>query len=141
MTNDKEEELNTKVVSTIRICLADKVMYYVMNDESTANTWFKLESLYMSKFLTNKLSLKKKLYGLKMAEGADLTQHVNTFREGKHRSKGNKPREAISYRKVPTLVQKCSYFVPIYITAVPGAFQSYQDKSFDLRCHVWMLPA
>ena len=62
-------------------------------------------------------------------------------REGKHRSKGNKPREAISYRKVPTLVQKCSYFVPIYISAVPGAFQSYQDKSFDLRCHVWMLHA
>ena len=33
----------------------------------------------MSKSLTNKLNLKRKLYELKMAEGADLAQHVHTF--------------------------------------------------------------
>jgi hypothetical protein len=33
----------------------------------------------MSKSLTNKLSLKQGLYGLKMAEGSDLSQHINIF--------------------------------------------------------------
>ena len=33
----------------------------------------------MSKSLTNKLNLKRKLYELKMAEGAGLAQHVHTF--------------------------------------------------------------
>ena len=33
----------------------------------------------MSKSLTNKLYLKQKLYGLKMAKGSDLSQHINMF--------------------------------------------------------------
>ena len=33
----------------------------------------------MSKSLMNKLLLKKKLYGLKMAEGSTLDQHINMF--------------------------------------------------------------
>ena len=33
----------------------------------------------MSKLLTNKLYLKQWLYGLKMAEGSDLSQHINVF--------------------------------------------------------------
>ena len=35
----------------------------------------------MSKSLTNKLYLKQKLYGLKMAEGLDLSQHINVFNQ------------------------------------------------------------
>ena len=35
----------------------------------------------MSKLLTNKLLLKKKLYGLKMAEGSVLDQHINVLNE------------------------------------------------------------
>ena len=50
-----------------------------MDDVSTAAIWLKLESQYMSKSFTNKLNLKRKLYELKMAEGADLAQHVHTF--------------------------------------------------------------
>ena len=50
-----------------------------MDDVSTAAIWLKLESQYMSKSLSNKLNLKRKLYELKMAEGADLAQHVHTF--------------------------------------------------------------
>ena len=36
MTDDEWEELNMKVVSTIRLCLADELMYDVMDDVSTA---------------------------------------------------------------------------------------------------------
>ena len=41
----------------------------------------KLESRYMSKSLTNKLLLKKKLYGLKMAAGLALDQYINMFNQ------------------------------------------------------------
>ena len=68
-----------KAVNTIRLCLEDELMYDVMDDVSTVAIWLKLESWYMSKSLTNKLNLKRKLYELKMAEGADLAQHVHTF--------------------------------------------------------------
>uniref|UniRef100_A0A2N9EW59 Integrase catalytic domain-containing protein n=1 Tax=Fagus sylvatica TaxID=28930 RepID=A0A2N9EW59_FAGSY len=56
-------------------------MYDVMEENSTAGIWLNLEKRYMSKSLTNKLNLKQKLYGLKMTEGADLRQHINTFKQ------------------------------------------------------------
>ena len=56
-------------------------MYDVMEENSTAGIWLNLEKRYMSKSLTNKLHLKQKLYGLKMTEGADLRQHINTFKQ------------------------------------------------------------
>ena len=79
MTDEEWEELNMKAANTIRLCLADELMYDVMDDVSTAAIWMKLESWYMSKSLTNKLNLKRKLYELKMAEGEDLAQHVHAF--------------------------------------------------------------
>ena len=61
-----------RVVSTIKMCLVNEVMNHVIDEESPTVIWLKLESRYMSKSLTNKLLLKKKLYGLKMAEGSIL---------------------------------------------------------------------
>ncbi|KAG6675849.1 hypothetical protein I3842_15G125400 [Carya illinoinensis] len=37
------KELEAKAVATIRLCLADDVMYHVMDDESPAEVWLKLE--------------------------------------------------------------------------------------------------
>ena len=79
-TNDKEwKDSKTRPALTIRMCLADEVMYHVMDEESPTTIWLKLEIQYMSKSLTNKLLLKKKLYGLKMAEGSVLDEHINLF--------------------------------------------------------------
>ena len=58
MTDDKWEELDMKAVSTIGLCLANELMYDVMDDVSIATIWLKLESRYMSKSLINKLNLK-----------------------------------------------------------------------------------
>jgi hypothetical protein len=68
-------------VATIRLCVGDDVMSHVMDEESPAAIWLKLESRYMSKSLTNKLYLKQQLYRLKMAEGSDLSQHINVFNQ------------------------------------------------------------
>ena len=81
MTDDEWEELDMKAVSTIRLLLADEVMYNVIKENSTVGIWLNLEKRYMSKSLTNKLHLKQKLYGLKMTEGADSRQHINTFKQ------------------------------------------------------------
>uniref|UniRef100_A0A2N9J203 Integrase catalytic domain-containing protein n=1 Tax=Fagus sylvatica TaxID=28930 RepID=A0A2N9J203_FAGSY len=81
MTDKEWEELDMKAVSTIRLLLADEVMYDVMEENSTTGIWLNLEKRYMSKSLMNKLHLKQKLYGLKMTEGVDLRQHINTFKQ------------------------------------------------------------
>jgi hypothetical protein len=75
------KELKAKAVATIQLCLGDDVMYHVMDEESSVIVWLKLESQYMSKSLTNKLSLKQWLYELKMAESSDLSQHINVFNQ------------------------------------------------------------
>ena len=54
--NDMDwKNLETKTLATIRLCLANDVMYHVMDKESLTIIWLKLESRYMSKSLTNKL--------------------------------------------------------------------------------------
>jgi hypothetical protein len=52
------KELEAKAVATIQLCLGDDMMYHVMDEESPAVVWLKLESQYMSKSMTNKLYLK-----------------------------------------------------------------------------------
>ncbi|KAK4397553.1 Retrovirus-related Pol polyprotein from transposon TNT 1-94 [Sesamum angolense] len=75
------EELLQCAAGTIRLCLADEIMYHVMNLKSQGEVWKKLEIQFMSKSITNKLYLKQRLYGLKMQEGSDLAQHVNVFNQ------------------------------------------------------------
>ena len=47
--------------------------------ESPKEIWAKLEAQFLDKTAPNKLYLKQELYGLKMQEGVDLTEHVNAF--------------------------------------------------------------
>jgi hypothetical protein len=75
------KELEAKAVATILLCLGDDVMYHIMDEESPTAVWLKQKSRYMSKLLTNKLYLKQRLYGLKMVEGSDLSQHINIFNQ------------------------------------------------------------
>ena len=65
--------------STIQLCLADEVMYNMMDEETTMGIWSRLETLYMMKSLSNKLYLKKQLYGLRMKGGTAALEHLNFF--------------------------------------------------------------
>jgi len=71
------KELETRAVATILLCLGDDVIYHVMDEESSAAIWLKLESRYMSKSMTNKLYIKNRLYRMKMVEGSNLSQHIS----------------------------------------------------------------
>ncbi|CAA0833091.1 Thioredoxin H2 [Striga hermonthica] len=81
MEDDDWQDLQERAAGTIRLCLADEVMYHVMHLKSADEIWKKLESQFMSKTLTTKLYLKQRLYGLKMQEGTDFGQHVNIFNQ------------------------------------------------------------
>ena len=59
MTDIDWKELKAKAMATIQLFLGDDVMYHVMDEESSAAVWLKLENWYMSKSLTNKLYLKQ----------------------------------------------------------------------------------
>ena len=59
--------------------LSDEVLYNVMNEETTADFWCRLESFYMTKSLSNTLFMKKQLYSLQMKEGTPILQHLNAF--------------------------------------------------------------
>ncbi|GJW06518.1 hypothetical protein Tco_1568941 [Tanacetum coccineum] len=50
-----------KAHSTILLCLSDEVLYEVGDEESAAGVWKQLETIYMTKSLTNKLLLKQRL--------------------------------------------------------------------------------
>ena len=63
----------------IQLCLADEVLYNVMDEEMATELWSRLEMLYMTKSLSNKLYLKKQLCRLRMMEGTTVLEHLNFF--------------------------------------------------------------
>ncbi|GKV41366.1 hypothetical protein SLEP1_g48908 [Rubroshorea leprosula] len=76
----KDTNWNTiqkKAASQIWLALAPKVKYNVLLETTPIGMWRKLEEIYASKSLTNRLCLKMELYQLKMVEGTNI--HKNLF--------------------------------------------------------------
>ncbi|KAJ4729013.1 Retrovirus-related Pol polyprotein from transposon TNT 1-94 [Melia azedarach] len=69
--------LEEKAHSTIMLCLADDIITEVAEEETVQGLWVKLEGLYMTKSLTNKLLLKQRLFSLRMQEGMPLRDHLD----------------------------------------------------------------
>ena len=59
MKDNEWEKLKAKAVGTIRLNLANNLKYSILTETSLAKLWEKLEKLYMSKSLTNRLYLKR----------------------------------------------------------------------------------
>jgi len=79
MSEDEKEELEMKAHSAIQLCLADEVLREVADEDTAAGLSFKLESLYMTMSLTNKLYLKQRLFTLHMKEGTPIKDHLDMF--------------------------------------------------------------
>jgi hypothetical protein len=78
--SDKEwEEIDVRALSAIHLCLVDDVLFNIFTKKTTTGLWTKLESLYMKKFLMNRIFLKRQLYSLRMKEGMKIVDHLNTF--------------------------------------------------------------
>ncbi|KAJ4728619.1 Retrovirus-related Pol polyprotein from transposon TNT 1-94 [Melia azedarach] len=75
--------LEEKAHLTIMLCLADDIIIEVVEEKTAQGLWVKLEGLYVTNFLTNKLLLKQCLFSLRMQEV----------------SKGPKPNDVCNYCK------------------------------------------
>nr|GEU60322.1 putative reverse transcriptase domain-containing protein [Tanacetum cinerariifolium] len=72
-------ELNKKAHSAVILCLGNKVLREVTGETTAAGVWSKIETLYMTKSLANKLYLKKKLYTFYMPAGRKISEHIDEF--------------------------------------------------------------
>lgn len=79
MQEKKKIKLLEKAHSAIILSLGDTVLREVAKAESTAEVWLKLESLYMTKSLANRLHKKIKLYTFKMTPGMSIEEHLDHF--------------------------------------------------------------
>ncbi|WRX09050.1 hypothetical protein QQP08_001537 [Theobroma cacao] len=79
MKNVEWAELEQRCVSTIRLCIGDNVFNHVIDEDFALRLWVKLEKIYLTKSLSNKLQVRRKLYRLKMEENGDLMKHMNEF--------------------------------------------------------------
>ncbi|KAM1386098.1 hypothetical protein ACFX2F_032598 [Malus domestica] len=75
---EKEDTLN-RAHSAIMLSLSDEVLREMENETTAAGLWLKLESIYMTKSLTNRLYLKQRLYTIRMTEGTPIQNHLDEF--------------------------------------------------------------
>ncbi|GJR42270.1 retrovirus-related pol polyprotein from transposon TNT 1-94 [Tanacetum coccineum] len=79
MEAQAKAELNKKAHSAVILCLGNKVLREVTRETTAAEVWSKLETLYMTKSLANRLYLKKKLYTFYMSTGRNISEHIDEF--------------------------------------------------------------
>lgn len=65
--------------NALTIRLGAKVLREVSKEKNVAVIWLKLENLYFTKYLANRLYLKHKLYTFKMLEWHILENHLDDF--------------------------------------------------------------
>ena len=63
----------------IRLYNVVNIINNVMDEDFASVLWEILEKLYPAKSLTNKLHLKRQLYGMKMEDDMNINVHMNIF--------------------------------------------------------------
>ena len=79
VSNEEWKKLDQKAKSIIRLCVSDSILLNVSREAIVKALWDKLETLYQSKSLVNKLFIWKKLYNLRMKDGDSMIEHLNAF--------------------------------------------------------------
>ena len=78
--NEKEKaEILKKARNAIILSLSDQILKKVVKEKSTAEMWMKLEQLYMTKALPNRIYLKQRFYGFKIDETKTIDENINEF--------------------------------------------------------------
>ncbi|RVW95743.1 Retrovirus-related Pol polyprotein from transposon TNT 1-94 [Vitis vinifera] len=71
--------LDRQVLGVIRLTLSRSVAHNVVKEKITTDLMKALSDMYEKLSANNKVHLMKKLFNLKMAENASVTQHLNEF--------------------------------------------------------------
>jgi len=79
MTEEQWDEIDGTTLFTIQLYLSPEVLREVINEKTTTGIWSKLESLYMTKSLANKLRLKERIFTLRMSEGTPIQYLLDEF--------------------------------------------------------------
>ena len=75
----KWTQIRKKAVSTIRLAIAPEIKYNYLKETNPGELLEKLQTVYASKSLTNKLCLRWELYQLMKDEDTSMQDHINTF--------------------------------------------------------------
>lgn len=79
LTDEQKEEILLKAHSVIILSLSDKVLREVSREETSSRVWTKLEQLYMTKSLANRLYIKQCLYSYKFVEEKGISEQLDDF--------------------------------------------------------------
>lgn len=79
MSDDDWEELDLKATSTIRLCLTKNVLANIHGISAAKELWEKLEELYQTKSLSNRLCLKEQFHSLCMEAGTKISDHLSAL--------------------------------------------------------------
>lgn len=79
VTAEDKAGMNELAYSTIALCLGDKVLREVANENTAIGVWAKLQSLYMKKSLSRRIYLKGMLFGFKIQEDKPIEDYLDEF--------------------------------------------------------------
>jgi len=79
MSEDEWNEMDDKALTAIQLNLSNDVLQEVLSEKTSADLWVKLEELYLTKSLANRLVLKQRLFSLRMSEGTSIKAHISEF--------------------------------------------------------------
>lgn len=71
--------LDRQALGAIRLTLSRNVAFNIVKEKTTAGLMKALTNIYEKPSASNKVHLMKRLFNLKMAEGASITHHLNEF--------------------------------------------------------------
>ena len=78
-TPEKAMKIDKKAKSIKILSLGDFFIREVAKENTIAWLWAKLESIYLTKSLANRLYIKKKMFTLRMVKCLSLEQHIDEF--------------------------------------------------------------
>nr|GEY32997.1 Gag-Pol polyprotein [Tanacetum cinerariifolium] len=107
--------LNKKAHSAIILCLGNKVLREVTRETTAAGVWSKLETLYMTNSLANKLYLKKKLYTFYMSAGRKISEHIDEFNK-----------IVLDFANIEVKFED-KYLALLLLTSLPASYEHFVD--------------
>jgi hypothetical protein len=78
---NEEKHKDRKALSHIHLHLSNNILQEVLVKKITAALWLKLESICISKYLTNNMHMKMKLFTHKLQEGGSVLSHISSFKK------------------------------------------------------------
>ena len=81
LTATQKEEIKLIAYGTLILNISDNIIRQVLEEETAHKVWKKLESLYATKDLPNKICLRGKIFTYKMDSSKTLTENLDEFKK------------------------------------------------------------